>query len=598
MSDYAARLAGLRQQLRLQGLDGFIVPIADEHGSEYVGAYARRLEWLTGFTGSAGSAVVLADAAAIFVDGRYTLQAAEQVRAEDYTFHNVPATSPVDWLLDHAPAGARFGFDPWLHSMAWQAQAQAALHARGMELVAVAGNPVDAIWPDRPAPSDAPAYGHPLALAGRSAEEKRAGIMAWLGRNGADSVVISALDSVAWLLNIRGQDVARLPVLRSFLLLHADGAGQWFVDPAKVLPEVAAHIGPDLAIRPYADVLAALRALSGKRVAVDRQTCAAAIAQALSSAEVLALDDPCLLPRAIKNPAEVAGHRAAQLRDGVAMVRFLHWLDQHAPKGSVTELGAARHLHALRQDGGHLRDLSFDTISGAGPNGAIVHYGVTEQTNRHLEPSSVYLVDSGGQYPDGTTDITRTVWISGPQPAPCAIKSQFTRVLKGHIALDQAVFPVGTTGGQLDVLARLPLWQAGLDYAHGTGHGVGSFLSVHEGPQRIAKPGLAPSGASQPLLAGMILSNEPGYYKAGHYGIRIENLMLVVRREMEHAEGEWLGFETLTLAPIDRNLLDLALLSDEERGWWNGYHRQVWQALHPLLDQECQNWLATACAPI
>lgn len=600
MATHESRLAALRAQLQRQGLDGFIVPISDEHMSEYVGAYAQRLEWLTGFGGSAGSAVVLTDAnqtpaAAIFVDGRYTLAVRDQVDARLFAHEATPASSPAQWLSAHAPPGGRIGYDPWLHTAAWVKAAEHALAKRGASLAAVAANPIDAVWADRPAPSTAPALPHPLALAGESHEAKRASVAEWLVKEGLDACVIAALDSVAWLLNLRGTDVAHTPVALSFVIAHADGTADLFIAPEKVSAELTQHLGNAVRIRPREGFTAALAGLAGKRVGVDPERSVAAIFAALTDAEIVPTRDPCVLAKAIKNPIEIAGHRAAQARDDAAEARFLRWLSQEAPKGTVSEIDAAERLHQCRRDAGDLRDLSFDTISGAGPNGAIVHYRVSPETNRRLAPNSVYLVDSGGQYPDGTTDITRTVWI-GPDQPPAEVKDRFTRVLKGHIALATAVFPAGTNGAQLDTLARQFLWAAGLDYAHGTGHGVGSYLAVHEGPQRIAKAAGGQAGTGEPLAPGMIISNEPGYYKAGAYGIRIENLVLVERREISGVEGEFLGFETLTLVPIERALVDRAMLSDSEIAWWNAYHARVRAVLAPQLSGDDLGWLEAACA--
>ncbi|MDD3798554.1 MAG: aminopeptidase P family protein [Novosphingobium sp.] len=590
----SVRLDALRAELARRGLDGFVVPISDEHMSEYVGAYAQRLQWLTGFNGSAGTAVVLRDRAAIFVDGRYTLQVRDQVDSGQWEYASVPETSPAKWLGEQAPEGARIGYDPWLHSKGWADAAAKALAKRGAELEAVDGNPVDAVWQDRPAASNAPAIPHDEALAGRSSADKRGEIARWLVQEGLDAVVVPALDSIAWLLNIRGSDVERTPVALSFVIAHADGTADLFIAPEKVTPELSAHLGNAVRVAPREAFEPALAALAGKRVAVDPDHAVAAIFAALegAGAEVVAASDPCTLPKAIKNEAEQAGHRAAQKRDGAAVSRFLHWLSVEAPRGTVDELGAAARLQAFREDTGCLRDLSFDTISGAGPNGAIVHYRVSEETNRPLEPGSVYLVDSGGQYPDGTTDITRTVWI-GPGAPGAEVRDRFTRVLKGHIALARATFPKGTVGSQLDTLARRSLWEAGIDYAHGTGHGVGSFLSVHEGPQRIGK-----TGGNQELLPGMIVSNEPGYYKTGAYGIRIENLVLVEERAIDGAEGEWRGFETLTHVPIDRTLIDAALLDRDERAWLDAYHAGVLALIGPQLEGAARDWLERACAPL
>jgi Xaa-Pro aminopeptidase len=595
----SARLTALREELKRQGLDGFVVPISDEHMSEYVGAYAQRLQWLTGFNGSAGTAVVLLEAAAMFVDGRYTLQVRDQVDGRFYGYESVPETSPAAWLGDHAPQGARIGFDPWLHGKAWAERTAKALEAKGSELVAVTRNPIDAIWADRPAPSLAPALVHDLAHAGVSSEEKRSAVAKWLSDQGLDAAVIAALDSIAWLLNIRGTDVERTPVALSFVLAHADGTADLFIAPDKVTPELRQHLGNAVRIASDDAFVPALQALVGKKVAVDPDSAVQAVFGLLQQAGATIVEDrdPCVLSKATKNRVEQAGHRMAQARDGAALSRFLHWLSVEGPRGEVTEMSAAEALHQFRRETGDLRDLSFDTISGSGPNGAVVHYRVSEETDRTLPPGSCYLVDSGGQYPDGTTDVTRTVWI-GPYVPPSKVKDRFTRVLKGHIALARAVFPRGTAGHQLDALARFHLWQAGVDYAHGTGHGVGSFLSVHEGPQRIGKAAGGQGGTGQELLPGMILSNEPGYYKAGEYGIRIENLQLVEPREIAGAEGDYLGFETLTFAPLDRVLVEPALLDADERVWWNGYHARVLEVVGPQLSGEAHDWLAAQCAPL
>lgn len=602
MQTHEARLSALREELKRRGLDGFVVPISDEHMSEYVGGYAQRLAWLTGFGGSAGTAVVLTDptlepAAAMFVDGRYTLQVRDQVDGRLYAYESVPETSVAAWLGEHAPEGARIGYDAWLHSKGWATAVERALAKRGGELVAVDSNPVDAVWSDRPEPSTAPVIVHADEHAGQSSEAKRAAIAEWLGERGLDAVVITALDSIAWVLNVRGSDVERTPVALSFLIVRADGSAEWFIDERKVGPDLRAHLGNAVTVKPRDGFMPALEALAGKRVAVDPERSVKAVFEALSGAEVAEATDPAVLPKAIKNPVELAGHRAAQARDGAALSRFLHWLASEAPAGRLTEMDAAERLHQFRRDTGALRDLSFDTISGAGPNGAVVHYRVSEETNRTIEPNSVFLVDSGGQYPDGTTDVTRTVWI-GPGEPPAEVKDRFTRVLKGHIALATAAFPKGTIGSQLDTLARLPLWQAGLDYAHGTGHGVGSFLSVHEGPHRIAKPRGGPSAGEQALVPGMIVSNEPGYYKTGEYGIRIENLVLVEPRQIEGAEGPFLGFETLTHAPIGRALVDTALLIPAEIAWWNRYHARVLEIVGPQLDGAALAWLERECQPL
>ncbi len=599
MNTHEARLKALREELTRQGLDGFVVPISDEHMSEYVGAYAQRLEWLTGFGGSAGSAVVLKDRAAMFVDGRYTLQVREQVDGRFYDYESVPQTSVAKWLGANAPEGARIGFDPWLHGKPWVDAATKALAERGASLVPVDGNPIDAVWNDRPAPSDAPALVHANDYAGEASEAKRAAVAEWLGEQKLDAAVISALDSIAWLLNVRGADVERTPVALSFVIAHADGTADLFIAEEKVTPELRQHLGNAVTIRPRDAFVPGLGSLKSKRVAVDPERSVQAVFGALSGAgaEIVELRDPTVLPKAVKNPVEQAGHRSAQARDGAAVSKFLHWLSLAAPKGGETELSAAAMLQQFRKESPLLRDLSFDTISAAGPNAASPHYRVNEESNLKVEPGSVYLVDSGGQYLDGTTDITRTVWV-GPGEPTTEHKDRYTRVLKGHIALALAVFPKGTAGSQLDVLARQFLWSAGVDYAHGTGHGVGSFLSVHEGPQRIAKGAGGQAGTDQELLAGMFLSNEPGYYKTGAFGIRIENLVLVEPRAIDGAEGEYFGFETLTFVPIDAALVDTALLTREELRWWDAYHARVLEVVGPQLEGAALAWLKDQCAPL
>jgi Xaa-Pro aminopeptidase len=597
MSTHADRLAALREQLKTDRLDGFVVPLTDEHMSEYVGSYAQRLAWLTGFQGSAGSAVVLPEAAAIFVDGRYTLQVRAQVDGEHWSYQSVPETSIADWLKQHAADGARIGYDPWLHTSEWVKKAREALADKGAELVAVPRNPIDAIWADKPEPSRARLIVHPDLYAGKSAAAKRQEMADWLKEQKADAAVLAALDSIAWTFNIRGQDVEHTPVALSFAVVQADGTADLFVASEKIGPDVRQHLGNGVRIHERHEFETWLAGLQDRVVAVDPERSVAAIFDALdkAGARILSRRDPAVLPKAIKNEVEIAGHKAAQARDGAALVRFLHWLSVEAPKGDVDELKAAARLQEFRQAGGDLRDLSFDTISGAGPNGAIVHYRVTEETNRPIEMDSLYLVDSGGQYPDGTTDVTRTVAIGTPT---AEMRDRFTRVLKGHIAVARALFPDGTRGSQLDSFARQYLWAAGIDYAHGTGHGVGSFLAVHEGPQRIAAVGSSQAGGDEPLKPGMILSNEPGYYKTGEYGIRIENLVLVVPREVAGAEKKMLGFETLTFAPIDRNLIEVAMLTPEERAWVDDYHARVVEVVGPKLDGEALSWLEAQCRPL
>jgi len=597
MSSYADRLNALREQLKTDRLDGFVVPLTDEHMSEYIGSYAQRLAWLTGFQGSAGSAVVLPEEAAIFTDGRYTIQVRQQVSATEWSYQSVPETSIAAWLKQHAPDGARIGYDPWLHSRDWVRAATVALKARGAELVAVGRNPIDAVWADRPAPSAARLVVQPEELAGKSSAAKRHDIADWLADKKADAAVLAALDSIAWTFNVRGQDVSRTPVALAYAIVHADGTADLFVAGEKVGDDVRQHLGNGVRLHERAAFEEYLTGLEGKTVAVDPERSVAAITQALDAAGATTVDarDPTILPKAVKNHVEIAGQKAAQVRDGAAIARFLKWVEAEAPKGELDEIIAADHLEALRRESGALKDLSFDTISAVGPNGALPHYKGSAETNRPLAPGTLYLVDSGGQYVDGTTDITRTVALGDPTDE---MRDRFTRVLQGHIAIATALFPKGTRGTQLDSFARRPLWQVGLDYAHGTGHGVGSFLSVHEGPQRISPAGSAQAGGDEPLAAGMILSNEPGYYKAGEYGIRIENLVLVVEKAVAGAEKELLGFETVTFAPIARGLIVKDMLSAAELAWLNAYHAEVVDKIGPALGADDRVWLEAACAPL
>ncbi len=600
MSTHEARLAALREELKRRGLDGFVIPISDEHMSEYVGDYAQRLGWLTGFGGSAGFAAVTLTHAAIFVDGRYTVQVREQVDGNLFEYRSVPKDTLGGWLSDVCESGAKIAYDPWLHTWAWVEALEKKVAAKGIVMVPAEGNPVDAVWADRPAPSPAVAIPHEDALAGRSSADKRAAVADWLVREGHDAVVIPALDSVAWLLNIRGSDVAHTPVALSYVIAHKDGSAELFIAPEKVTPELTRHLGNAVTIRDRAAFEGALAsAFAGKSVALDPDFAVVGIAQALRSggAQFAFRQDPTILAKAIKNAAEQQGHRDAQARDGAAVAKFLRWLEIEAPKGGVDELSAAARLQAFREEDAGLRDLSFDTISAAAGHAALPHYKVDADSNIPIPPSSIYLVDSGGQYPGGTTDITRTVWV-GPGEPSAEMRDRNTRVLKGHIQLARAVFPQGTCGAQLDVLARQYLWEAGVDYAHGTGHGVGSFLAVHEGPQRIAKPSGGQAGTGTELHAGMILSNEPGYYKQGAYGIRIENLVLVEERAIEGQEGKYLGFETLTFVPLDRRLIDKALLTAEEIAWVDNYHAQVRALLSPRLSGDDLAWVERETAPL
>jgi Xaa-Pro aminopeptidase len=582
------RIAALRAELARRGLAGFIVPRADEHQSEYVPKHAERLAWLTGFTGSAGTAVILADKAALVVDGRYTLQAAEQVDTSVITPVQMSETTVDAWIETNLSEGAALGYDPWLHTADNLKKLEKAAANAGGTLAAVDANPVDAIWADRPSPPRAPVRPHAHDHAGESSEDKLTRIRDKLKSQRIGALVVSDPHNLAWTFNIRGGDVAHTPLPLGYALIPQDGRPTVFLEPAKVTNEAGSAIGAVAEIAAPHTMPAALDALghAKAKVRIDAATGAVALVRRIEAAGGIADlgPDPISLMKATKNPVEIEGARAAHLRDGAAVVRFLAWLAQ-AATGQLTEIDAVEALESFRADTGVLRDVSFPTISGAGPNGAIVHYRVTRASNRAIQAGELFLIDSGAQYEDGTTDITRTVAIG---KATAEMRDRFTRVLKGHIAIARAVFPKGTPGAQIDGLARMALWQAGLDFDHGTGHGVGSYLSVHEGPQRISKIGMTP------LEPGMILSNEPGYYKAGAYGIRIENLVLVERREIAGAEREMMGFETLTLAPIDRTLVDASLMSADEIAWLDAYHETVREKLSGLLDLATKNWLDDA----
>jgi Xaa-Pro aminopeptidase len=588
-----ARLSLLREQLKSRGLDGFIVPRADEHQGEYAPVCGQRLAWLTGFTGSAGMAIVLAERAVLFVDGRYTLQAAQQVDTNLFEIRHLIDEPPAKWLAEAAGKGMVIGYDAWLHTPQEVERLQNGAARAGASLRPVDGNPVDKVWPGRPSAPLAPVVPHPDTFAGETAASKRARIGQVLSEAGAAAAVLTMPESIAWLLNIRGGDVPHTPLPLSFALLRDDGSVTLFVDRRKLSPGLDRHLGNAVTIEPPAALGPALDdlAASGARVQVDPATAASWIFDRLQQkgGQILRAADPCLLPKACKNPVELDGTRAAHTRDGAAVTSFLAWLSREAPQGGLREIAVSDRLESFRRAGDNFRDLSFPTISGAGSNGAIVHYRATPESEHSLDPGSLFLLDSGAQYLDGTTDITRTVAIGDPSPE---MRDRFTRVLKGHIALATARFPKGTTGTQLDAFARRALWAEGLDYDHGTGHGVGSYLGVHEGPQRISK---APN--TQPLLPGMIVSNEPGYYKTGAYGIRIENLV-AVQPAAEGGDRGMLCFETLTLAPIDRALIDLDLLEGDEIAWLDAYHARVRQSLTPLVDGPTAQWLQQATAPL
>ncbi|MCH8202709.1 MAG: aminopeptidase P family protein [Proteobacteria bacterium] len=580
------RLAALRKELTARDLDGFVIPLTDEHQSEYVADGAQRLAWISGFTGSFGSAIVLMDKAAAFTDGRYTLQIEAQVDGELFARCHFQQQPPKDWLTENLTDGMRIGYDPFLHTIGWVTEFSDALAFKGAELVPVDSNPVDAAWLDRPGEPNQPVVIHGFEFTGEESADKRARLAEELRRQGADAVILTALDSIAWLFNIRSADVLHTPVSLAYAVLGNDGRGLLFLDESKATDELRQGLGTEVTIRPKSGFIDYLRGLQGRTIVADPATASAAVFAALeeAGARILRTPDPCSLPKAIKNETELEGARRAHVRDGVAVSRFLKWFAEEAPKGGLSEISAADKLLWFRKQGEHYRDTSFSTISGAGPNGAIIHYRASQETNRQIEPGIVYLIDSGAQYLDGTTDITRTLAVGEVGDEP---KDRFTRVLKGHIALGSAIFPEGTTGSQLDALARQPLWQAGLDYDHGTGHGVGSYLAVHEGPGRIS-----PWPNTIALRPGMIFSNEPGYYKAGAYGIRIENLVYV-RQVDSPGERQMLGFRELTLAPIDRNLIALPLLEDRELDWLNSYHARVREEIAPHLDGAEREWLVS-----
>lgn len=575
-----ARLALLRSEIEREGLDGFLVPRADAHQGEYVAPCDARLAWLTGFTGSAGFCAALMDRAGVFVDGRYRTQVKSQVDSAHFTPVDWPETSLADWLGKALPEGGKIGYDPWLHT---RAEMEKLAHC-GVELVAV-DNLVDRIWADRPARPSGRIMDYPVALAGETAASKRKRIAADVKAAGAEAAVLTLPDSICWLLNIRGRDIERNPVVQAFAILHSDGRVDLFTDPAKAR-ESALEVQPREAFEP------ALKALQAV-VRVDPDTAPVAVTDILQAAgvKVQHKSDPCILPKACKNASEIAGARTAHLRDGVAMANFLAWLDNAAPQGGLTEIDVVKKLEGFRRETNALRDISFETICGAGPNGAVMHYRVTTESNRDIRKGEMLLVDSGGQYLDGTTDITRTIAIGnvGNEEKAC-----FTRVLQGMIAISRTRFPKGLAGRDLDALARYPLWLAGLDYDHGTGHGVGAYLSVHEGPQRISRV------SNVPLEAGMILSNEPGYYREGAFGIRVENLIVVQEApDLQGADDrDMMAFETLTYVPIDKRLIKAGMLSSGERDWLNAYHAQTLDMLSPLVSQETLDWLVQACAPL
>ncbi len=578
------RLDALRNEMTREGLDAFLVPRADRHQGEYVAAADERLSWLTGFTGSAGFAAVTQDIAGVFIDGRYRLQVKDQV-ADVFTPLHWPEVKLGPWLKEHLAEGARVGFDPWLHT---KDEIEAILKATEDHLTLTpCANLIDRIWADRPSPPDAPARAHPIEFSGERSPDKRTRLAASLKKDGQAAAIITLPDSICWLLNIRGSDIPRNPVVHAFAILHADATVSLFSDPAKF---EALGLDPAITIHPWDAFEAELKTLTGP-VRVDRGSAALAVSLTLEDAGVQIAwgEDPCILPKACKNEAEIAGTREAHLTDGEAMVEFLAWLDAEAPKGNLTEIDAVTQLEAARRGSNALQEISFDTISGAGPNGAIIHYRVTRNTNRAIKPGELYLVDSGGQYLNGTTDITRTIIVGDPTDEH---RDCYTRVLQGMIAISSARFPRGVAGRDIDALARAALWRAGMDYDHGTGHGVGAYLSVHEGPQRISRM------SDVKLQPGMILSNEPGYYRAGAFGIRIENLIVVREAAKIGDNRDQLDFETLTFAPLDRRLIDISLMAGWEVAWVDQYHADVRNKLSGRVSDEAKEWLDAATRPL
>jgi len=588
----ARHLPLLRARMAEQGLDGFLIPHEDEHQNEYLPEANERLAWVSGFTGSAGAAVVLKERAAVFADGRYTVQVRAQVDPDQFEILDL-VEGGVQAYLERAPEGAVIGYDPRLHSPDALAVLKRAAAKAGAELRPVDPNPLDLAWTDRPVQPCAPAVPHEERYAGESAAAKRGRIGEAVAKAGAEVAVLTAPASIAWLFNIRGGDVIRTPLPLGQALVEADGSARLFLDPRKVTNELPGWLGDQVRLETPEALPEALSGLGGRKVMIDPGQSSAWYFDRLAEAgaEVVRAMDPCALPRAAKNPLEIEGARQAHIRDGAALARFLHWVNTVAEQTLPDEREVAEQLERLREETGALKDLSFDTIAGSGPNGALPHYKPVTRTIRRMERGVLLLVDGGGQYLDGTTDVTRTVAVG---EASDDQRRMFTLVLKGHVAMASVRFPAGTTGHQLDALARLPMWMAGLDYDHGTGHGVGSYLGVHEGPQRIAK-----AVNTQPLLTGMILSNEPGYYREGHWGIRIETLQVVTPPEpIPGGERPMHGFEQLTLAPLDRRLIDVGLLTPSERAYVDAYHAEVLAKVGPLLDGQVGAWLERQCAPL
>ena len=588
-----ARLSAFRDELSRRQLTGFVIPRADSQQNEYVAPSEERLAWLTGFTGSAGLAVVLTQKAAVFVDGRYTLQAAKQVDTSAWEVASLIDPPPENWLTANLNDGDRLGFDPWLHTSAAAERLVKACKKAGAELIAVESNPIDSIWTERPAPPLGPVAVHGMQFAGESESDKLGRIRAEITQMKADALVLSDSHAVAWTFNIRGADVAHTPLPLSYAIIPKDGRPTIFIDHRKLSNSARDHLEKSAAVEDPEAMMPKLAALAkkGAAIALDTATAADALTRLIAAegGKPIRGPDPVALLKAVKNSTEISGTRNAHKRDGVALTRFLAWIDREAPNRTLTEIDAVEALESFRRETGALKDVSFPTIAGTGPHGAIVHYRVTRKTNHRIAMGDLLLIDSGAQYEDGTTDVTRTIAIGEPTDE---MRDRFTRVLRGHIAIARAVFPDGTTGAQIDALARQFLWHGGIDFDHGTGHGVGSYLSVHEGPARISKLG------TTPLKRGMILSNEPGYYKPNAFGIRIENLELVTEVKIEGAEKPMNGFETLTLAPIDYRLIDASRISKQELRWINAYHARVRAEIRPLLDEATKVWLDRATEPL
>jgi Xaa-Pro aminopeptidase len=587
-----SRLPALRSLMKAKGLAAVLVPRQDEFQGEYVAAYAERLKWLTGFAGSWGVCIVGLRKAAIFVDGRYTVQVRKQVDEKIFEPHHLVENPPANWLRDNVKKGEKIGFDPWLTSLADARKYRETATQIGATLVALSRNPIDQIWNDQPARPNAPIRHHDIQQAGLSVSEKLKAISTTLAKQGADAVLLADPASVCWAFNVRGDDVPFTPFPLAYAIVHRKGKAELFADAARLISDARKALASLVTCRKPTELAARLKAMGSKVVALDPNLApeGARLTLIEAGASIVEAQDPCVMPKARKNATEQQGARDAQRRDGAALSRFLEWVDANAASGNHTEATAAGTLADIRAESNLLRGLSFESISASGPNAAIPHYHLDAATARHLKPGEIYLIDSGGQYLDGTTDVTRTTMIGPPTDE---IRDRFTRVLKGMIGISMLRFPKGTTGAHIDAFARAALWKAGLDYDHGTGHGVGSYLSVHEGPARISKT------SHIPLEPGMILSNEPGFYKQGHYGIRIENLLIVTEpRPVDGGEREMMGFETLTLAPIDRAMIDTHLLTREELNWLDGYHARVLRELAPLVSPETGAWLAKACAPL